>query len=219
MIKTTLSKILRLLLFQKNMNVSQLAKKTKLPQQTLQRLVSGTSHRPQEKTIHALANFFGLTHQQIKGEVDLPPAINQQFAENIHPEIKRIPLLAENEIEIFLNNPKKIRCEKFVLVNARLSGENHFALIMHDTSMEPFIPVGATLIFSRTRSYKDRALVLVKLHKHNHFVFRQILMDGKRCYLKPMRPDLATLSIHPMEKQDKVVGVLVEYRHSYEGLL
>lgn len=219
MIKTHLNKILRLLLFQRDMNVSQLAKKTKLPQQTLQRLVSGTSHRPQEKTIQALADFFGLTQQQITGEMDLPSTVNQQLIENIHPEIKHIPLLIENQVENFLKNPKKIHTEKSILVQAHLPGEHHFALIMNDTSMEPFIPAGATLIFSRNRFYQDRALVLAKLHKNNHLMFRQLLIDGKQRYLKPMHPDLNAISIYPLKKMDKILGMLVEYRHSYEGLL
>lgn len=210
--KTFISKVLRLLMFQKNITVSQLARETQLPQQTLQRLVAGTSKNPHEKTINALADFFDLTIEQLKGESVLPTDFNNSLTETAHPQIKQIPILAWENIEKFLSTASA--SNEFILVNSKLP-DNTFALIMNDSSMEPYIPEGSTLIFSPEKQPKDREFVLAKLAQHNAILFRQILVDGNQQYLKPMNPDLNKFSMRMLGKKDKWLATLVEYRYCY----
>lgn len=205
---------MRLLVFQKNINISQLARETQLPQQTLQRLMSGTSTNPHEKTIKILAHFFGLSIEQLKGECSLPAEVSDDLVTHLHPTIKKIPLLAWEQIALFLTNSVTNQSVACVFVDAALS-EATFAASMPDTSMEPYIQQGSTLIFSSHRPTTDRQFVLAKLQKEDVILFRQLLYDGNDRYLKPMNPDLKIFSMRALEKKDKLLGTLLEYRHCY----
>lgn len=205
---------MRLLVFQKNINISQLARKTQLPQQTLQRLMSGASTNPHEKTLTTLANFFSLSIEQLKGESALPAEVSDDLATHLHPTIKKIPLLAWEQIELFLKNSVTNKSAACVFVDAALS-EATFAAYMPDASMEPYIQQGSTLIFSLNRPAADRQFVLAKLQKDDVILFRQLLYDGNDRYLKPMNPDLKIFSMRALEKKDKLLGTLLEYRHCY----
>lgn len=212
--KTLLDKIMRLLIFQKNINISQLARETNLPQQTLQRLVSGTSTNPHEKTVKTLADFFGLSVEQMKGERALPADTNSELTTRFHPDVKKIPLLAWEQIDLCIKDPIKNKSPSCIFVDAKLSDAT-FATFMPDASMEPYIPEGSTLIFSSNRPTADRQFVLAKLQKDNVILFRQLLYDANDRYLKPMNPDLNAFSMRSLEKKDKLLGILLEYRHCY----
>ena len=213
--KSFISTVLKRLMFQNNINVSQLARETKLPQQTLQRLVAGLSNNPHKKTVDTLADFFGLTHAQLKGETILPKHLDNQLLANTQPAIQQIPILSWDDIEHYLKNPKKTRTEKFILTNSGLS-EKQFALSMNDSSMHPNVPENSTLIFEPSKPIKDRALVLVKLNHNNTIVFRQLLLDGDLQYLKPFNQDLNTFTLRKLGKKDKILAVLCEYRYSLD---
>lgn len=214
--KTFINKILRVLMFQENMNVSQLARETSLPQQTLQRLVSGTSSNPHEKTVNKLADFFGLTIEQLKGETTLPTYFNNALTETTHPQVKSIPVVSWEHIEIFLKKSNQLVHQNFIWVNSTLP-DDVFGLVMNDSSMEPYIPENSALIFSLKKQYKDREFVLVKLTQQNTILFRQILLDGDKRFLKPMNPDLNKFSMRILGKKDKVLATLIEYRYCYSS--
>ena len=209
-----ISNVLRLLMFRRNMNVSQLARETHLPQQTLQRLVSGASANPHEKTLIALTHFFGLSVEELKGEKELPSHVGKDIIKRPHPDIKQIPVIDWENIELFLENLTKIEIKDFVLGDPKLP-DDIFALSMRDTSMEPYIPKDSTLIFSPTISAKDRTFVLAKIGQNTTAIFRQLLIDGDQQYLKSMNPDLSSFPMRILGKKDKLLGTLVEYRYCY----
>ena len=53
-----ISQILKILMFKKNINATQLARKIDVPQQTLHRILAGSSPNPHLKTLGPLADFF-----------------------------------------------------------------------------------------------------------------------------------------------------------------
>jgi transcriptional regulator with XRE-family HTH domain len=212
-----ISNILKTLMFKKNMNTSQLARDTNLPQQTLNRIVSGNSPNPHAKTLKAIANFFDISIEQLKGKQPLPeskltldlPAINK-------PKAKQIPLIKWDDLPIFIEKSKSYIINQFIYGSSQL-GENVFSLTMNDSSMEPYFPEGAVLIFDPNKMPKDRSHVLTYIAESDTYLFRQLLIDGEYHYLKPLNPDLTTFQMRLLNEHDKILSVLVEFRHTYDN--
>ena len=94
MAELTLSENLKLLMFQKDIKTAQLARELSLPQQTLQRIVTGVTPRPHKNTLEPLAEFFGVTVEQLKGQVALPSAESKT-----QPSLHEVYTIAWSEIE------------------------------------------------------------------------------------------------------------------------
>lgn len=214
--KSLISDVLKTLMFKKDIKTAQLARDTQLPQQTLQRIVSGSSPNPQRKTLDPLAEFFNVSIEQLKGEEPLPEAIVDTNLPIAKPQIKHAPLIPWDEVEQYIESPAQFEttnCEQ-ILIEARLS-DTAFAITMNDTSMEPYFPQGSTLILDPEKPIRDRCHALVKVIESNILVFRQILIDGEYRYLKPMNPDLNAFPMRLLNREDQILGVLVEFRHRY----
>lgn len=210
-----LSKVLKKLLFDRDMKPVELARAVDMPVPTVHRLVTGKSTRPYQSSLEALAEYFEITQEQLLGEKPLPgeetnapPAIlkkNQQPSENY---IKQIPLVPWDKITNFdklENSYDKIPCLGTI-------SDQGFALIMPDSSMSPIFAKGNILIFDPAKAPIDRSFVLVKLAENNALVFRQMLVDVDYKYLKPLNPDLNAFKMRLLNESDQILGVLVESR-------
>jgi len=47
-------------------------------------------------------------------------------------------------------------------------------------------------------------------------VFRQLLIDARNRYIKPLSPDLESFKISLLTDADQVIGILVQARNNYE---
>lgn len=213
-----LSKVLKKLLFDRDMKPVELARAVDMPIPTIHRLVTGKSTRPYQNSIEALAKYFEVTQEQLLGEKPLPGEKSepktqatkkkQPISENY---IKQIPLVPWDKIitlDIEKNSYDTIPCLGTI-------SEQGFATIMQDSSMSPVFAKGNILIFDPAKASVDRSFVLVKLSENNALVFRQILVDVDYKYLKPLNPDLTAFKMRLLNEADQVIGVLVESRQIY----
>src|SRR3990167_1065639 len=188
--KSLVSNILRALMFKKNVNTSQLARELKLPQQTLQRIVSGASPNPHGKTLKPIADFFDLSLEQLKGESPLPDSVTDMgLPTRAKPKVKEVPIVDWNEVEIYLKNSALYSANEYTFVDPTLS-QTTFAITLPDSSMEPYFPKGSLLILDPQKTVRDRCFVLAKITDSQPLLFRQLLIDGEHQYLKALNPDL-----------------------------
>ncbi len=211
-----IDQILKILMFKQDKRVTQVAREADIPQQTLQRIVAGLSPNPHQKTLGALAEYFSVSINQLTGKEPLPEdqavvALPLVKPQNMH----QAPRLDQVNVEKYLETRDKNLVTGCLTVEGEPSN-NTFVINMNDSSMEPYVPQNAVLILDHGRAPRDRDFVLASLEDTQTQVFRQILIDGERRYLKPMNPDLAAFPMRLLKPEDRILGTLTELRHRYD---
>ncbi len=195
------------------MNASELAREVDLPTPTVHRLVTGKSTRPYESSLKPIADYFSIDIEQLLGEKPIPP-LKEPAEQNNKAlgasSIGYIPLVPWEQLQSGNNEANH---NKVPFVGA--IGIGGFATVMPDTSMEPLIQRGSTLILDPSIMPVDRSYVLVKLHETKAHVLRQLLVDADNRYLKPLSPELSAFKMRLLHDEDKIIACLVEARHNF----
>ena len=186
------------------MKVMDLARQTKIPQTTLQRIVCGGSLNPHFATLKKLAAYFDVTIEQLKGFECIPWLNNT---------CNQVPLLNWEQAGSW-NNDKPPVPEISIFTDLNVN-KNIFALKMEDASMEPQFSKNTILIIDGKKEPKDRSFVVVKLLDYPKVIFRQLLIDGQYKYLKPLSPDFEHFKMGLLSEKDAIVGVLIQSRRDY----
>ncbi len=209
-----LSNVLKTLMFKKNIRTSQLARNLELPQQTLQRIVSGTSTNPHTKTLKPIADFFGISIDQLKGTAPLPESVVDIDLPSTKPKARAVPIVLWDEIDNYIDQPQNYAPKEHTYIDQNLS-KTIFALHLPESSMEPYFPKDSMLILDVQKQATDRSFILARLDETVTYIFRQLIIDGDQKYLKPMNPDLNRFPMRIMKDKDKIIAVLIEFRHRY----
>ncbi len=210
----TLNEVLNRLLFQKQIRVAELARKTGVSQPTLQRMVIGNIENPHLTSLKPIADYFNVTLNQLKG-IDpiawLYPATPEEAGWT------KVPLLSAAEAVKYkkhLTSKSHAKSHEMVLTDAKVS-KNTYAFKLQDASMEPLFPKDTLLIIDSDREPKDRSYIMVALRNYPHAIFRQLIIDGPHQYVKPLSPDFDQYKMGILSKNDKIVGVLLQARRNY----
>jgi transcriptional regulator with XRE-family HTH domain len=193
------------LMLNSNMSEAELARKTHLPQATINRILLGTTQDPRISTIRAIADIFGVTIKQLIGDEPL-----LQFPEKNHKQ-SFIPVIEWHEILDFTSpcrRSKNYTHTEWVLID-RLRVDGCFAL-RTTPSMEPKFRRGSTIIIEPNEPLRDYQIVVVSFN-HQEPTIRRIEKDGGDIYflrLKAARHEPAK----PMQASDKIIGVITEAR-------
>jgi SOS-response transcriptional repressor LexA len=220
--KSLISQVLKRLMFERELKTAELARLIGMPQPTLHRIVEGTSTRPHSPSLVAIANYFGLSLEQLRGEVPIPWLAPMDL-EILQSGWQKVPLIEWLELAQFTSSTKKsleheqsLAFKPIVLSEVKFLGV-FFALKMPDASMDPLFPINSTLIFDEGRQAKDRDYVLIHLKKDNRYVFRQLILDGQQTFIRPLSPDLREVTLQALDKNDQVCGVLVQSKQEYQS--
>jgi len=223
--KSKIADILKLLMLKKDVKTTQLARLADIPQQTLQRIVTETSPRPHESTLKNIADYFGISIKQLKGEEQLPkeffPTVG--FEDILVKKSIYVPLLTWDQLKELGKINKRIEKNEVSAFDNMITislcfNEQCFGLIMNDSSMDPYFPEDSILVIDPNKDIKDRSFALVKLEEEKIFLFRQVLLDGRYKYLKPINPDLNSFKMRLLSDKDEIIGVLVEARRVYDNI-
>jgi transcriptional regulator with XRE-family HTH domain len=215
MSKSLIGKIVKTLMFKQDLNTSTLARDIDLPQQTLSRIVSGASPNPHTKTLKPIAEFFNITVEQLKGEAALPDALIESNLPQTLQKASMISVIPWHDLEQYFSGSLDISPLQLIAVNANTT-QSLFSTQLPDTSMAPYFPKAATLIFDRSIKPSDRHFILIKLADAETFVFRQLLIDGDQHYLKSMNPDLAAFPLRLLGEKDVIIAKMIEFRCQYD---
>src|SRR3990167_6582359 len=129
---TPISEILSRLMFEKKIRTAELARRVKLPQPTVHRIVTGESPRPHLSSLLPLAEFFGITVEQLKG-LEPIPHFNRNKAMLAFAGMREIPLISWEEAAnwgpfMMLQSKNKVLCDTAL-------SQHSFVLRMEDASM------------------------------------------------------------------------------------
>lgn len=202
-----LGKILKKLLFEKDMKPADLSREVDIPAPTIHRLVTGKSTRPYKSSLKPIADYFDIEIDQLIGEKaidkkDLPlpkqvtvkllPMLRWDKAANFKAELEN----ADGSIPVFGN-----------------IGPDSFALTKYDSSMEPLFPNNTHLMFDPDKEPTDRSYVLVKLHGVDQPIFRQLIIDADHKFLKPLNSQDYQMRL--LDEKDQIIATLFESRMNH----
>lgn len=202
-----LSANLKNLLFNAKISENELARKTGISQQIINRILSGQNKNPKIATLIPLANYFMVSISQLIGDdiFDVKPKLNTN-----HLGWQEIPmidwcLLKKKPLNVLLSQSN----EK-LLVDINPS-RNIFALRMHDDSMEPKFSNGAILIFDSNKKPSNGDFYLLELPNHE-IEFRQLFIKNNKLYKKCLNPLHQDYKATPIEDEIKSIGLLIQSR-------
>jgi len=200
---TKVAQILNRLMAEKKIRVAELARRINLPQPTVHRIATGACEHPHLSSLEPIAHFFSISIDQLKGHEPIPWL----------DRVSKVPLLMWEDV---LQWPiRKKQNSEFILTDAAI-GKAGFALKINDASMEPVFPKSTLIIADPERQAKDRSYVIAKLANYPMAIFRQLLMDAGDRYLKPLSPDFDRYKMTCLDKNDKILSVVVQAKRDYE---
>lgn len=202
--KPTISDILKELIRKKGLNASELARRIGLPQPTIQRMMTGTHSRPHQKTLAVIANYFGITTDQLCGIEPIP-----WLFDKINLLARSVPILTEDQAivwpDVTAKNLQQVVVDQSV-------GKLVYAMKMPDASMEPLIPAEGILIIDPDKKPQYKSFVCVKLHNYSGTLIRQLIIDANHHYIRPLSSDLGQFEMILLKPDDIILGTVIEIR-------
>jgi SOS-response transcriptional repressor LexA len=200
---TKIGNILNKLMNDKNLKVSELARRIKLPQPTVQRIAAGTCINPHISSLQPIAEFFSITVDQLKGLEPIP-----QF-----DKVSKLPVISWTQA---ISCKEKLipPSEDYMLADVPVS-QNSFALKVFDGAMEPLFPRGTLLILDPHVPPKDRSYIIALTQGTNMPIFRQLIINGADRFLKPLSPDIDIYKMTRLASSDTILATVVQARCNY----
>lgn len=207
----TVADTIRRLMIERGITESELARRTNLPQTTINRILLGLTQDPRMNTITPIAKEFGLTIDQVLGKQPILVQDQKAYPENfLCRSIIPIPIIQWNQIMTWVEDRRfpmgadYILSEKIIAEEAfALNSTNGLASIAHPHSI---------LLVDPHYDYKDGSLVIVSLNNNKPAV-RKLLIDGACTYLKPVSPEIP---IETLTEGHKIIGTIIEVRMPFE---
>ena len=206
-----ISQTLNDLLHKKGMRATDLARSLDINQSTVQRLLSGKTTHPKMDTLESIASFFKVSLEQLLGEETIPSLSNELNTSHY------VPLLSWEDAINHKLDWDQIKNHQKVLVDIEVSSET-YALRMQDASMAPIIPKGTLLIVDPSKKPIDRGFAIVQVDQKPEGICRQVFMDGVDIFLKPFSSELSDLPLRTLGSQDRILGVVVQVRWTYNEM-
>lgn len=209
---TKLSTILKQLIAEERLNISELARQTGILQPVMHRMVTGETDNPKIATLLPIAKRFNITVEELMGTLPL------MRDRNAVPQSvwKTLPWLSWEALVQWLRSPQELACEKFIETNA-VVGKNAYALSVKDSTMMPRFPQGALLIVDADLQPENGDFAIIQVDEKQQPTFKQVFFDSGDTYLKPLNPDFKIVQLDA-QKPYKFLGVVVESRLALKEL-
>lgn len=198
------AQILSRLLLDKKITISELARQINLPQPTIYRIAHGECANPHVSSLQPIADFFSLTVDQLRG---LDPIHSIE-------KISKLIFLDWMDAIRWPANKNKFKNSERVLTSAPVSSKA-YVLRVKDLSMEPIFMPGTFLIVDPEKQPKDRSYVIAKISGYAEPIFRQLIINAKNRYLKPLTPDLKKYKMTPLNCDDLIIATLVQATRNF----
>ena len=195
-----------------NFSGSELAKKTGLPISTVNRILAGTVSDPRVSTLKPLANYFGITVDQLLGYTALPEKYSNKNI-NLQPSTV-IPVLS---LKKFSNTVCEKPKEWFTWVTQKPDTyETVFALAVDTKELEPVFEKDTVLIIEpHMLPPQNGDYVAIQFEHDSYLSIKRYLIDGSDHYFLPMNSKLKALDIN--ERPYKMIGIVSEAHTKMRG--
>jgi transcriptional regulator with XRE-family HTH domain len=202
----TLSLQLKNLIQTAGISESELARCTGVPQQVINRLVTGKNTNPKITTLSLIAKYFNITISQLLKE--------ELLFGSSDTILNKIPLLAWDELGLKPLNLLINEGNDTISIESN-SCDSWFATKLLCDSMEPKFAKGTLLIFDKDKEISHLAFGLFSIEKKQEIIFRQIFIKERVTYIKCLNPQCECHKLVKLSKDYIFLGTLVQSRSDY----
>ena len=219
-----LSGVLRYLLSSHDLRPADLAKVTGVPQPTVHRMVKGICPRPHKSSMLPIANYFAISIDQLTGNEPLYGL--SLYTLKQRDGWTKIPLLDWQQLSSWPNldirhdtqytkTAKQINPQQTTFTEVSVT-HRAFAVDLNDNSnsIPLLFSVGTRLLFEPRLKAKNHDFILLRHSKHT-VLFCQFLLKGNNRYYQVSNTQTNTTTIHPIEQDNEILGILIESRTLY----
>jgi SOS-response transcriptional repressor LexA len=203
---STLSTLLRALMLEVGITVTELARQTGVGQPVIHRMASGETDNPKVASLSPIAKFFNVNISQLIGDEPLPA---DRFAGSHNPfyrQWSRLPLLSWKQAIQWPEVMAQAEIQSYISTEAYVS-EKAFAIRMEDTTMTAQFPLNTMMVIEPNIKPHNKDFIAIYVEGDEQIQFKQMLLDGSDLYLKPLNPDFETKKI---TKNYKILGVMIQ---------
>ncbi len=201
-----LSRILRTLMHEVGITVTELARQTKIGQPVIHRMATGETDNPKVGSLSPIAKFFNVNISQLIGDEPLPVERIKGSYNPYYRSWKKIPLLSWAQATSWPDKLMPNEVTTFICTEANVS-DTAYAIRMEDNTMAPCYPKDTLLVVDPTVDAQDKNFIAVHIEGQNKIQFKQAMMDGPDLYLKPLNEDF---EIKRIDTDHTIKGVLVQ---------
>jgi len=206
-----IGKNLKALLAKEQLSENELSKRIGIPQQIINRIISGINQNPKLSTITPIANYFKIPLQ------DLISTNGVEEGHGIIEHSSQIPYLDFQELEELGVDKALTLANRFITVDADRD-KNYFATSMYDDSMEPKFSFGSILIFEKDKKAHNGDFCLLA-GEDNKYIFRQIMINPmEKKFIKSLNPTYNEFNLMPLSINIYVLATLIQSRTSFSNL-
>jgi len=200
-----ISNILKSLISQfGNLSGAELAKRTGLTISTVNRLLAGSISDPKISTLKPLAEYFGITVDQLLGFTALPEKLSENDINLLHPSMV-IPVYGmSNFLEANKNQ------QWFTWVTQKIDkNEEVFAISLDTERFEPVFEKDTILVIEPGMLPPQNSdYLLIKFNDENQISIQRYYIEGNEHYFIPI--NLQLKAIPTKEKKHTILGVITE---------
>lgn len=189
--------------------VSELHKTTGVPLTTLKRMKNDTNSNPTLSSIIPVANFFGLTVDQLVGIVPLPSDKLLGSYQEKKGYWTNVPIIQWEEVSDWPH--VNINVGSITSTDAEVSRDS-FALIVETSDLIGFLANSILIIDPQAKPEHGDYVVAIK-EGEKITSLKQFLLHEGETYLKPLNPHYKTVSL---DKSYKILGLVVQVKWNLE---
>ncbi len=201
---------LRNLLLNTKLSENELARRTGISQQIINRILSGENKNPKIATLSPLANYFMVSISQLIGD-DLSTLTTSTHSQ--HPGFQAVPLIDWSQLSSHSLEEALLLHNQTLLVEMKPTN-SIFAITIQDDSMEPKFSKGSLLILDSDKKPISGDFVLMKRPKNN-LIFRQFFSKNNHAYQKCLNPTHENDTLSLINEDAIYIGTLVQSRTNY----
>ena len=204
-----LSTVLRTLMHEVGITVTELARQTNIGQPVIHRMASGETDNPKVGSLSPIAKFFNVN--QLIGDEPLDPARFQGSHNPYYRQWSRLPLLSWEQAAHWPERLMPAEIQSYISTELNVT-EKAFAIHMEDTTMINRFPIGTIFVIEPKMEVQDKDFIALQVEGEDKIQFKQVLMDGPDVYLKPLNTDFETKKL---TKNYRALGVMVQALTEY----
>ncbi|MDF1760377.1 MAG: S24 family peptidase [Coxiellaceae bacterium] len=212
----TLMEVLNGLMSKTNTNINQLSKNTGLANTTIKRICTDSTCNPTLTSIAKIADFFGVTASQLIGAEPLDTDSNS-YQPNFN-QWQQVPIISLEQLVDWPNNIETVReqTDHQTVMTDLPTGDNTFAMIAEDETLEPKFSAGTILIFDAQKAPKNKDYIVLLMDNKPLPQYRQLLIDGPDQYVKTINPEFAHKApVALIDNPCRILGVLIQAKSNY----
>jgi transcriptional regulator with XRE-family HTH domain len=188
------------------MSENELSKRIGIPQQVINRIITGINQNPKLSTITPIADYFNIPLHELISNANLD-VTNTQIMNSQH----KVPFVEFKDIEEHGINDAISHTNKYITADLD-QNKSYFATTMNDNSMEPKFSQRTILVFEKGKEPFNGDFCLLK-DERDHYVFRQIMINStSKKFIKCLNPTNDAYAVIPLSINIYVLATLLESR-------